>query len=62
MKVPHQTMELLIAQRLEDMAERCAYHLANGDIDLAELLREEGLALAQAYDDETVILVAEALF
>ena len=62
MNVSDNTMQHLIAQRLEDMADRVAYHADNGDIDLARLLRAEGLALAEAYDDHETILVAEALF
>ena len=62
MNVSDNTMEMLIAQRLEDMADRCAYHAANGDHDLVELIRNEGLELAEAFDYQDIILVAEALF
>ena len=45
-------LHLVIAQRLEDMAGRVAYHVNNGDHDLAELVRWEALDLAGAYDCE----------
>jgi len=62
MNVTDHTMETLIAMRLEDLADRVAYHYDNGDHDLAQLLKAEGLALAEAFDDRDVILVSEALF
>jgi hypothetical protein len=62
MLISDTTMEMLIAQRLEDIATRCEYHKNNGDHDLVELLRESGYALAEAFDEEHTILLAEALF
>jgi hypothetical protein len=62
MNVTDNTMETLIAMRLEDLADRVAYHYDNGDLELAQLLKAEGLALAEAFDDCDTILVAEALF
>ena len=62
MKVTDKTMQLLITQRLEDMADRCARLANEGRHDLAQLVNDEALALAQAYDDGDTILVAEALF
>jgi hypothetical protein len=62
MLISDTTMEMLIAQRLEDIATRCEYHQANNDFDLVELLRKSGYALAEAFDEENTILVAEALF
>ena len=62
MKLTHPLMKDLITRRLTDFATQAAQHSANGDTDLAELLRDEGLLLARAYDDQEVILVAEALF
>jgi len=56
------TMEMLISRRLGDIATRCEYHCANGDIHLAKLLQREGYTLADAYDNQRTILVAEALF
>jgi len=62
MNVTDNTMETLIAMRLEDLADRVAYHYDNGDHGLAQLLKAEGLALAEAFDCKETILVAEALF
>jgi hypothetical protein len=62
MNIPYGTVEILITRRLEDMAARYEYHVNNGDLDLADLIRKEGLALAEAYDYDETILVAEALF
>ena len=62
MKMTDQKMSLLITQHLEHLADRCAYHAANGDFDLVDLLKQEGLMLAEAYDDHDIILIAEALF
>ena len=45
-------LHLVIARRLEDMAERVHHHTRNGDHDLAELVRWEALDLAGAYDYE----------
>ena len=45
-------LHLVIAQRLEDMAGRVAYHVNNGDHDLAELVRWEALDIAGAFDCE----------
>lgn len=62
MLITNATMEMLIARRLSDLATRCKYHQTNGDYDLAELLRNDGYTLAEAFDEEHTILVAEALF
>jgi hypothetical protein len=56
------TMQMLVTQRLEDLADQVGVHLSNGDRDLAELLKREGMDLAEAYDDHDIILIAEALF
>ena len=45
-------LQTLIASRLEDMADQCQILFDGGNFAEAELLREEGLALAQCYDDE----------
>ena len=51
-------LQLVIASRLEDMAEKVKYHLRNGDHDLAELVRWEALDIAGAYDcDEEFFFV-----
>jgi len=51
-------LQLVIAQRLEDMADRVKYHINNGDHELAELVRWEALGIAGAYDrDEEFFFV-----
>ena len=42
----------VIAGRLEDMATQVEKHFAEGNFAEAELLRDEGLLLAAAYDEE----------
>ena len=42
----------LIASRLEDLADQVEFLMSRGFVDEALLLREEGLALAEAYDNE----------
>jgi hypothetical protein len=46
------TIQQLIASRLEDMADQVKLLAEGGYIEEALLLREEGLALAAAYDEE----------
>ena len=46
------TIQQLIASRLEDTAEQVRVLADNGFIEEALLMREEGLALAEAYDNE----------
>jgi len=50
------TLQTLIADRLEHLAARVETLLLEGNYDDAELLREEGLHLASAYDDEDLFL------
>ena len=51
-------LQLVIAQRLENMADRVTYHVNNGDHGLAELVRWEALDIAGAYDcDEEFFFV-----
>lgn len=45
-------LQLLIAQRLEDMADQVQVLFDEGNFAEAELLRTEGLDLAAAYDNE----------
>ena len=45
-------LQLVISSRLEDMADQVAYHVNNGDHDLAELVRREALDIAGAFDCE----------
>lgn len=53
------TLQTLVADRLEHLAERVETLTDEGDHDTAELLREEGLALASAYDDEDLFLFVD---
>ncbi len=46
------TIQQLIASRLEDMADQVETLIKNGFVEEALLLRDEGLALAEAYDNE----------
>ena len=50
----------LVASRLEDMADQVEQLYAQGEPEMAEFLREEGLALAKACDnDETFLYIAD---
>ena len=44
-------IQTLVAQRLEDMAEQVEQLYIAGMIEEATLLRNEGLELAEAYDE-----------
>jgi hypothetical protein len=46
------TIHQLIASRLEDMADQVEKLAQNGYVEEALFMREEGLALATAYDNE----------
>jgi hypothetical protein len=50
--MPLATIQQLIASRLEDMADQVKILAESGYVEEALLLREEGLALATAYDNE----------
>jgi hypothetical protein len=45
-------LQLLIATRLEDMAAQVELLYSQGNYAEAELLRKEGLMIAEAYDNE----------
>jgi hypothetical protein len=45
-------LQTLIASRLEDMADQCQVLFDEGNFAEAELLRDEGLALAHSFDNE----------
>ena len=45
-------LQAVIASRLEDMAEQCQILFDQGNFAEAELIKEEGLALAKSYDDD----------
>lgn len=44
-------LQTVIASRLEDLANQCQILFDQGNFAEAELLREEGLVLATAYDN-----------
>jgi hypothetical protein len=45
-------LQFLLARHLEDMASRVEFLVKQGQIDDALVLRQEGLELAEAYDNE----------
>ena len=45
-------LQTVIASRLEDMADHCQVLFDQGNFAEAELIREEGLALAKSFDNE----------
>ena len=47
-----QRLELLVADRLEHLADRVEWLYVNGYSDDAAILKAEGLMLADAYDRE----------
>lgn len=49
-------LSTLIAIRLEDMATQVERLYKEGNFAEAELLREEGLALAESFDNETTFI------
>jgi hypothetical protein len=49
-------LQLLIANHLEDMADQVQFLYDEGNYAEAELLREEGLSLAEAYDNEQTFM------
>lgn len=54
-------LQNLIADRLEDMAVQVERLYAEGNFAEAELLRTEGLSLAEAYDNEETFVVINDL-
>ena len=50
MQTPQDRLELLVADRLEHLANRVEWLIATGQHESAEVLRNEGLLLAEAYD------------
>ncbi len=49
-------LKTLIASRLEDMADQVSYLYTRDLLEEAEILRQEGLMLAEAYDNETTFM------
>ena len=54
-------IQTLVAARLEDLADRVDYLYVNGYPEEAQLLREEGLALASTYDSDHTFLYLDDL-
>ena len=52
---------LTVASRLEDMASQVEKLYTSGMVAEAQLLRQEGLELAKAYDSEQTFLYIEDL-
>jgi hypothetical protein len=59
MQTPQERLQLLIADRLEHLADRVEWLVNVGDIESAQLLRYEGLELAEAYDDDQTFFVVD---
>lgn len=51
MQTPQDRLEFLIVERLEHLADRVEWLLASGQRESAEVLRDEGMMLAEAYDN-----------
>ena len=49
-------IQTLVSSRLEDLAEQVAFLYERGDTELADLLRQEGLELAESYDNGYIFL------
>ena len=49
-------IQSLVSTRLEDMAQQVEFLYDKGDYRNAELLRQEGLEMAQAYDNNHIFL------
>ena len=59
MQTPQDRLQLLVADRLEHLADRVEWLVRIGDVKSAQLLRDEGLELAEAYDDEQNFFVID---
>ena len=51
MQTPQDRLQLLIADRLEHLADRVEWLVQTGQHESAAVLREEGMMLAEAYDN-----------
>ena len=49
-------IQTLISSRLEDLCDQVAFLHESGNFADAKLLRDEGLMLAEAYDNESTFL------
>jgi len=54
--MPQIDIQTLVANRLEDLADQVSYLYTQGLPQEAEILRQEGLMLAEAYDNEETFL------
>lgn len=54
--MPQIDIQTLVANRLEDLADQVSYLYTQGLPREAEILRQEGLMLAEAYDNEETFL------
>lgn len=52
MQTPQERLKLLVADRLEHLADRVEWLISVGDEASAYVLKTEGLMLAEAYDRE----------
>jgi hypothetical protein len=59
MQTPQERLQLLVTDRLENLADRVEWLVRIGDLKSAQLLRDEGLELAGAYDDEQNFFVID---
>jgi len=49
-------IETLVESYLEDMAEQVQFLYSRGDYSHAKLLRQEGLEMAQSYDNNCIFM------
>ena len=49
-------LQTLVASRLDDLADQVEVLYRQGNLAEAELLRDEGLMLAEAYDNEIIFM------
>jgi len=54
-------LQTLIASRLEDMADQFEFLVSKGDYARADVIRTEGLHLAEHYDNELTFLYIDDL-
>lgn len=52
----HPDLKTLVASRLEDMADQFEFLVSKGDYARADVVRKEGLHLAEHYDNELTFL------
>jgi hypothetical protein len=63
MQTPQLRLEALIADRLEHLADRVEWLTRTGQHESATILKEEGLMLAEAYDNgENFFAIDSAAF